>query len=119
MDAMIAYCGLDCSGCSIHRATLVEDISAQRSMREDIARICRQQYGMEVQPADVTDCDGCRSQTGRLFSGCARCEIRTCVIGRSLASCAYCAEYACETLQKFFETDPAARVRLEEMRNGS
>lgn len=117
MNTMIGYCGLDCSGCAIHLATLEANPSKKQSMRLDIARICSQQHGMHLHPHDVTDCDGCRSQTERLFSGCAKCEIRKCAIDRKLTSCAFCTEYACERLLKHFETDPPARARLDAMRN--
>ena len=85
-------------------------------MRLEIARICSQQYGMDLLPQDVTDCDGCRSQTNRLFSGCSRCEIRKCAIEKNLTSCALCLDYACRKLLKHFESDPAAQTRLEAMR---
>ena len=116
---MIAYCGLDCKGCPIHLATLEPDASRQRTMRIDIVRICAEHYGMDLQLQDVTDCDGCRSQTERLFSGCAKCEIRRCAIDKKLMSCAFCADYACQKLRKHFETDPGARERLEAVRNAS
>lgn len=119
MDTMIGYCGLDCQGCPIHLATLEQDVSTQRAMRIEIARICAQQYGMDLHVQDVTDCDGCRSKTERLFSGCARCEIRKCAIDKKLSSCAFCADYACQKLLKHFEADPDARTRLEAVRNSS
>jgi hypothetical protein len=72
---------------------------------------------MEMQLQDITDCDGCCAGTGRLFSGCARCEIRKCAIERELTSCAYCIDYCCEKLLKHFETDPSARDRLEKLRS--
>jgi len=115
---MMAYCGLDCAGCPIHLATLELDHAKQRSMRVEIARICSEQYGMDLLPADVSDCEGCRSQTERLFSGCAKCEIRKCARKRKLTSCAFCADYACQNLLKHFETDPGARTRLETIRSG-
>ncbi len=113
---MIAYCGLDCGGCPIHLATLEQDRSKRQGMRLEIVRICSQQYGMDLLPKDVTDCEGCRSQKGNLFSGCARCEIRRCAIEKKLMSCAFCSEYACQKLLKHFETDPSARTRLENLR---
>ena len=119
MDAMIAYCGLDCRSCPIHQATLEQDRSKQQTMRREIARLCTEKYGMHLHPEDVTDCDGCRSDESRLFSGCAGCEIRKCANERKLASCAFCAEYACKKLQLHFETDPSARTRLEAIRCGS
>ena len=116
MVSWIAYCGLDCERCPIHLATLEQDPRKQRQLRVHIARICRQEYGLELHPEDITDCDGCRSGSGRLFSGCARCKIRACARSRDLTSCAICADYGCEELLNHFKTDPSARTRLENMR---
>jgi hypothetical protein len=116
---MIAYCGIVCDTCPIHVATLEQDGSKREIMRLEIARLCSAKYGMNLQPADITDCDGCRSETGRLFSGCAQCGIRTCTIDRKLSTCASCADYACEILLKHFEADPDARDRLENFRDAN
>ena len=117
MQIMVAYCGLQCRTCPIHVATREKNPSKQQTMRVEIARVCREQYGMDVAAQDITDCDGCRSLTGKLFSGCAQCEIRKCARERQLTSCAFCVDYACERLLKHFETDPGARARLETMRS--
>ncbi len=117
MDPMIAYCGLNCQSCPIHLATLEPDSGKQQSMRVEIARLCKEQYGMDVTMRDVTDCDGCCAQAGRLFYGCAKCEIRKCAVGRELTSCAFCTDYACEKLLQHFQSDPSARMRLEAMRS--
>lgn len=85
-------------------------------MRLEIARTCTQQYGMDLLPEDVTECDGCSSNAKRLFSGCAKCEIRKCALEKQLSSCAFCAGYACEKLLSHFETDADAWTRLESIR---
>jgi len=56
------------------------------------------------------------TNTGRLFSGCANCEIRKCAMRKNIPSCAYCKEYACKELLKLFYLDPDAQKRLEEIR---
>ena len=38
---------------------------------------------------------------------------------RELSSCAFCVDYACQKLLKQFETDAAARTRLEAMRRAT
>jgi len=116
MQTLIAYCGLDCSGCPIFKATLEQDPAKRGLMRVEIARTVSEQYGWELTPEEVTDCDGCRSETGRLFSGCERCEIRRCAAGRNLTSCAYCGGYACRELRDHFQRDPGARTRIESLR---
>jgi len=113
---MIAYCGLDCAGCPIHIATLEQDAIKRRSMRIEVARVCTEQYGINLKPEDVSDCDGCSVQAGRLFPGCAKCAIRLCAIARSITSCAFCTEYACNELLRHFQTDPSARTHLEKLR---
>ena len=114
--AMIAYCGLLCDTCTIHLATLEPDTSKQAAMRIEIAGVCNEKYGMSLSPDDVTDCDGCRADTGRIFSGCLTCEIRKCARQKDLESCAACSEYPCEILEKTFQEDPAAQGRLEAIR---
>ncbi len=117
MEISLAYCGLDCSGCPIYAATREPDRQKQQGMRIEIARLCKEQYQMDITPGDVADCDGCQAVNGRLFSGCIRCEIRKCAVGKKLKSCAYCRDYACENLRALFATDDNARIRLEEMRS--
>ena len=116
-NIMIAYCGLVCDSCPIYLATLEQDKSRQQEIRNSIAKICNEQYGMSLKPEDVTDCDGCLANTGRLFSGCLNCEIRKCAIQKEIESCAYCPEYACNKLEEMFKHESGARERLDEKRN--
>ncbi len=117
MDKMIAYCGLTCDSCPIHLATLEQNKSRQRTMRISIARLCAEKYGMNLQPDDINDCDGCRADTGRLFSGCLDCKIRNCAGRRNLESCAFCPEFICDILKEFLLHEPDTQKRLEEIRN--
>jgi hypothetical protein len=113
----VAYCGLMCDGCPIYWATQETDPEKQTKMRTAIARLGQEQYGLTFRPEDITDCDGCRMENGRLFSGCKTCEIRDCARERNLVTCAHCAEYACEKLRKMFATDPGAKTHLEVIRS--
>jgi hypothetical protein len=74
---------------------------------------------MAYEPEDITDCDGCWTDEGRLFSACKGCAIRKCARRRGLESCAFCDEYVCERLEAFFASEPSARTRLDEMRETS
>lgn len=116
MTEIIAYCGLACHTCPIYLATRQENKDEQWRMRAEIARLLKEQYGMNYQPEEITDCDGCRTEGGRLFSGCKNCLIRKCAREKELASCAYCTEYACERLETFFAAEPTAKARLDEIR---
>lgn len=114
---MIAYCGLTCDTCPIRLATLEQDKPKQKKMRELIAKQIRKQYGMDFLSENVTDCDGCQTNAGRLFSGCLNCEIRKCAIKKNIDNCAFCNDYACDLLEKHLSLDPSAIIRLEEIRN--
>ena len=85
-------------------------------MRESIAEQCSKQYGMNMQPEDINDCDGCRANTGKIFSGCLNCDIRKCAIQKHIDNCAFCSDYACDSLKKHFLHDSGAQTRLEEIR---
>ena len=117
MSEMLSYCGLVCDTCPIYLATRVVDVKEQTRMRVEIARLTREQYGMEYEPADITDCDGCRTEGGRLFSGCRTCAIRNCASEKGLVNCAHCADYVCDKLQTFFASEPSAKARLDEVRS--
>jgi hypothetical protein len=85
-------------------------------MRAEIAQLCKEQYGMAYEPEDITDCDGCRTEGGRLFSACQNCPIRNCAGQKGLENCAYCSDYACERLEAFYATESTAKTRLDEIR---
>lgn len=116
LNEMIGFCGLDCSACPIHLAAFEKNEDKKQLVRIDMARAILEHYGLNVSPADITDCDGCRSESGRIFSRCSTCEIRKCATGKNLESCAFCSEYACTKLSKFFAADEGARTRLELIR---
>ncbi len=117
----IAYCGLNCIKCPIYLATREKDPKKQRQMREQIARDIKKHYGIESRIEDVTDCDGCTTKNGKLFSGCQKCQIRKCAREKGIENCAHCSEYACEKLEKFFNSggklvEVDARKRLDEIK---
>lgn len=117
MDEMIAYCGLNCLMCPIYLATSEENDEKKKQMRIDIVNQCKEQYGMEIKLEDVTDCDGCKAEAARLFSGCKDCRIRLCARQKNIENCAYCGQYICEKLEKFFTTDKDAKKRLDKVRS--
>ena len=81
-------------------------------MRMEISDKCNALYRMNLEPDDINDCDGCKAETGILFSGCHNCEIRKCASRKNLLSCAYCSNYACEKLIKHFLMNPGTEKRL-------
>lgn len=116
MNIFLSYCGLECNTCPIRLATLETNPLRQEEMREAVINQCRELYGMELEPGDITDCDGCRTGTGRLFSGCLDCRIRNCAEKKKVETCADCSDYPCDALSGLFRQEPAARTRLDSIR---
>jgi len=116
MNEILAYCGLVCNTCPIYEATREINKEEQLRKRSEIARLCREQYGMNYEAADITDCDGCSIEAGRIFSGCIQCTIRACATKKALKNCAYCSNYICQDLETFFSKDPEAKIRLDKIR---
>jgi len=115
MNGKLAYCGLVCEKCPIYLATREQDKDKQYKMRADIAQEIKRHYGRESRPEDIGDCDGCKAETGRLFS--TSCDIRNCAVQKGIENCAYCDNYPCELLEKLFITDLDAKKRLDDIRN--
>ena len=118
-EEMIAYCGLNCFTCQIYLATRETNPEKQRQMREQIVIAIKQYLGEEKRIEEITDCDGCKAQSGRLYSNCRKCEIRKCASEKGLENCAYCSEYACDKLSKFFDSEgeqAGAKKRLDEIK---
>ena len=114
MEENLAYCGLICRTCAIYLATREKDQSKQHEMRVDVAEQIKKIYGQECKPEDIGDCDGCKTEGGKLF--CTGCQIRICAIEKGIENCAYCDDYPCEALEKLFTTDQGARDRLDAIR---
>ena len=122
MEEDLAYCGLICRTCQIYLATREPDKEKKYKMRADIAREITKHYGGETKSEDVGDCDGCKTEGGRLFG--TDCPMRICAVEKDIESCAYCDDYpprdavrCCEALEKLFSTDPGARERLDKIRS--
>jgi len=116
MNETTGYCGLNCKTCIIRLATREKDEQKKYQMRVETARQIKERYGQECKPEDVNDCDGCKTDTGILFSGCNNCYMRKCASQKNIENCAYCDDYPCEELDKFFITDKDARKRLDMIR---
>ena len=113
MNETISFCGLVCQGCPIFLATREVDKTKKDKMIYDIINMCKEHYGIEYKYEDINDCDGCKSESGRIFSSCKNCKIRECAIERGLDNCAYCDKYECDKLSEIFNTDPNTKVRLD------
>ena len=112
MNEMVSFCGLLCNECVAFIATKNDD----DEKRAEVARLWSKQYNVDVKPEDI-NCDGCISDSERLFSHCRVCEIRKCGKEKDLQNCAYCNEYTCEKLEKIFQMVPDAKKRLDQIQS--
>ena len=113
MEKMIGYCGIICSDCPVLIATQKDDDAERRR----VAEIFTKQYGKEYKPEDI-NCDGCISDSPRIFSYCNVCEMRKCGREKNVKNCAHCPEYACDKLSKLFSEYSKAKETLDEIRRG-
>ncbi len=112
MDKIIAFCGLTCTECPAFIATQKDDDEE----RKKVAEMWSKEFNEEVKPEDI-NCDGCLTEEGgRVFNYCKTCEIRKCGQEKEVKNCAYCDDYACEKLTKFFDMAPEAKTALAEIR---
>jgi hypothetical protein len=118
MKEMIAFCGLVCHTCPIYLATREENKEQQTRMRTHIAHVCNEKYGVSYEPKDISDCDGCRTEQGKLFAASHACKIRTCALQKGVENCAHCPDYICDKLETFFVAEPDAKTRLDVVRRG-
>jgi len=108
---MIAYCGIACADCPAYVATQKND----DRLRAETAKKWSDMFKTSVKPEDI-NCDGCPTDSKRLFSQVTVCEIRKCCRKKNIKNCAYCAEYPCPKLTELFSYVPEAKATLEEIR---
>ncbi len=108
MDEMIAICGITCHECGAFLATKTND----DEKRAEVAQLWSKEFKADIKPEDI-NCEGCLSDSGNLFSHPKICEIRKCGKEKNVDNCAYCSDYVCEKLEKFFEMVPDAKKRLD------
>lgn len=108
----VAFCGACCSDCPTFIATQKNTDEARREAAEELTK----QFGLSLAPEDI-NCDGCVSDSDRLFSVCTMCEVRKCGKSKKVKNCAYCRDYACQKLKDLLEMmPPYTKANLEAIR---
>jgi hypothetical protein len=113
MNEIVSVCGLLCNECGAFLATRNDD----DEKRAEVARLWSKQYNADLKPEDI-NCSGCISDSEPIFGHCRVCEIRKCGKEKDVVNCAYCDQYPCEKLDKFFQMVPDAKQRLDKIRSG-
>jgi len=80
-----------------------------------VAELWSKEFQAGIKPEDI-NCDGCLSRSGRHFSHCNACKIRSCAEKKGIANCAYCEEFACSELKFILDAVPTAKATLEEIK---
>ena len=110
MERIVAYCGIECSKCPAFIAKKENNDELRKKTAEEWSK----QFNETITPESI-NCDGCIS-TGQHISYCNVCEIRKCGLEKKVENCAYCDDYICENLDKWFKNVPDAKNRLDEIR---
>ena len=114
METTIAACGLVCGKCPARAATLASD----RDAIERIAAKWREVHNPDIQAADVW-CVGCMATGGPKCGYAAHCSTRKCVVAKGHSTCADCADYPCDSVNKFAASAPHIRLVLDALRKAS
>jgi hypothetical protein len=110
MEKLVGICGLDCMKCPAFIAKKNNDDELRKKTADEWSK----QFNQTITPESI-NCDGCMS-TGEHISYADICEIRKCGTEKKVESCAYCDDYACEKLDKWFKNVPDAKNTLDEIR---
>ena len=113
MGKMIAYCGLVCTDCGAYIATQKND----NKMRREIAEEWTKKYNHPFKVEDI-NCVGCTVATGQHVGHWGMCEGHKCGAEKGGINCAYCVDYSCDKLDKYFAIAPVMKASLEEIKKG-
>ena len=112
MSKIIAYCGLYCDECEAYIATQNDD----DDKRKEIAVMWSKEYNHPMTAEDI-NCVGCIATEGKHIGQCFVCEVRKCGQEKGVENCAYCEDYACDNLNKYFALAPVMKDNLEKIRD--
>jgi hypothetical protein len=82
-------------------------------LRRETSTLWNEKYHLGLKPEDI-NCDGCLTE----ITGHSDCTIRVCARKKGLMNCAYCEEYACHKLDKYFKTAPGCQETLDSIQQG-
>lgn len=110
MDKILAYCGLYCTECPAYIAKQTNDDELRKKTAEEWSKM----FNSEIKPEDI-NCDSCLTKDGVVIQYCNVCEIRKCAQEKNVENCAFCEEYTCEKLEKWFKNVPNAKALLDQI----
>ena len=93
--------------------TQAEEVSKEEKDPGDEGKKKKIQF--DLKPEEI-NCDGCKSEGGKLIGYCRSCEIRQCCNAKRLDNCSFCSDQPCETLVKFHNFSPEAKACFEALK---
>lgn len=109
MDFEVSCCGVLCSECPVHIATVKDDVNMKRFLAHELSS------GEErFSPEDIV-CDGCRMASADVNKFGKSCEIRKCCKENKVRLCAECKKFPCEMADELIPEGSPGRLRTEEM----
>jgi len=109
----IACCGVICTDCLAYIATQADDDEQRKKVAEDWTK----KYNHNFKVEDI-NCNGCLAVTGKVVGYVNECPLRKCAKGKGVINCAYCTDYVCVELGKFFQMVPEAKKTLDKIKRG-
>jgi hypothetical protein len=110
----LSYCGVDCTGCNIFKATVYGDKEALSLAVKQWQKTATEHWRMDSLDPQILNCRGCRVEGEGIFLGCWFCPIRRCCKEHGLSSCGLCSQWkTCEKLIEVFDNEPQAKENLE------
>ena len=95
--ALVASCGGYCGGCPFYYLAYVSNDEKLKKVRELSKR-----FSMDIKPDDI-GCLGCHGSIRSCW--CASCSIQQCTEEKGILTCAFCDEFSCEKLEKFYDEE--------------
>ena len=75
-------------------------INNDEKLKKKLAQRFSRQFNMDVKPEEI-GCLGCHGQIRKPW--CASCSIQQCTEKKGILTCAFCDEFPCEKLEKYYE----------------
>lgn len=108
--ALIKACGGHCGGCLDYLAYIKNDEELKKQLAEEFSK----ELGMDIKPKDV-GCLGCHGTIHKPW--CASCSIQRCTEEKGILTCAFCDQFPCEELEKYYkerkESEGRAHLRRQ------
>lgn len=110
MKKEIAFCGIDCSTCEAHIATLKND----NEMRKEVAQKWCKLNNTDLITPESINCMGCRNEGVKYYFCSHMCQIKKCCADKGYETCGNCPEMEhCEKLRPLHEFDPSTKENLK------